>query len=543
MTNTTDTTHIVSAQNETKKRYLVGSKRGSAALQSGVKPLSSFELREHIQRFPDVNLHKTVARKAGLSPQAIHVNEAQECHVVDMSASTHEQLKAHSPDHVIIEEEQHLDFLDGKLIPSMLPSRSTSLNSKIKEQKYSFIILGENDKPLPAVDIVLQSSYIKGTGVTNKKGEAAISLGMLENSQVDIIFVKTKTGYWDFYLKSPHLSTTSNNVIRLQSLAETIPNFPKSFSRGWGERLMGFDEQHEEYTGKGIKIAIIDTGAGLHPLLSHVASGVDLSNSSDTSTWRNDEEGHGTHVAGIITASGTEGELRGFCPEAEILILKVFPGGTTSSLIEALDKCIEEKVDVVNMSLGTPNKSLLIEQKIEEVILSGIALIVAAGNSGGPVQFPANSANTLAVSAVGSINTVQKNTWDVSQVLPELTLENGVFSPIFSCFGPEVDVAAPGVAIISTGPDGTFFPDSGTSMAAPHITGLAGLLLAHHPLFRTTYEHKNYTRVFALYELLKQMAIPYDFGPGRAGHGMPSIYPIAHQITTGEDIKDNSASR
>ena len=456
-----------------------------------------------------------------------------------MTDDTHEQLKANSPDHVIIEQEQHLDFLDGKLIPTMLPTRTQSLDNIMQSRKFSFLILGEDDKPLKNAVIALQSSYVKGNALSDKKGESTITLSMMENTQIDSIFVKAKTGYWDFYLKTPELSSDSVNVIRLKSLKETIAGFPKNFRRGWGERLMGFDEQHQSYTGKGIKIAIIDTGLGDHPLLSHIHQGMDLSTTNSTETWRQDDEGHGTHVAGVITAKGKEDELKGFCPDADILVLKVFPGGTTSSLIEALDICIEENVDVVNMSLGTQNRSLLIEQKIEEVVLSGIALIVAAGNSGGPVQFPANSTNTLAVSAVGALNEVQENTWDVSQILPELTLDNGVFSPTFSCHGPEVDVTAPSVAIISTGPDGTYFPDSGTSMAAPHVTGLAGLLLAHHPAFQTTYKSKTYTRVFALYNALKHICVPYNFGPGRAGSGMPSVYPIIGQMAVSEPSTAN----
>lgn len=519
-------------QNTPKKRYLVASRRGSVATLSGVQPLSSFELKEHIRRFSDVDVKKTIARKNGLSPQSRTMNEAHECHVVEMTDETHNELKANSPAHVIIEEEQHLDFLDGNLIPTMLPARAQSLDKILQEQTFTFVILGEDDKPLENVIVALQASHGKGNTLSDKKGEASITLPMMKNSQVDSIFVKAKTGYWDFYLKSPSLTTDSPNIIRLKSLTETIPDFPKNFRRGWGERLMGFDEQHNSYTGKGIKIAIIDTGLGEHPLLSHIQHGMDLSTANSTETWRQDDEGHGTHVAGVITAKGNADEMTGFCPEAEILILKVFPGGTTSSLIEALDICIDENVDVVNMSLGTQNISLLIEQKIEEVVLSGIALIVAAGNSGGPVQFPANSANTLAVSAVGAINEVEENTWDVSQILPELTLENGVFSPKFSCHGPEVDVTAPGVAIISTGPGGTYFPDSGTSMAAPHVTGLAGLLLAHHPMFQTTYKAKTYNRVFALYNALKQICVPYNFGPGRAGSGMPSVYPIMQYMGT-----------
>ena len=148
---------------------------------------------------------------------------------------------------------------------------------------------------------------------------------------------------------------------------------------------------------------------------------------------------------------------------------------------------------------------------------AGIACIVAAGNSAGAVQFPGLLPYVLTVAAVGRQGTYPEDSWH-SQV-PVIgnglgVSEDGYFSAIFTCWGSEVKVAGPGVAVMSCYPPDTYASMDGTSMATPYVTGLAALVLAHHPDFRARgpYSARNAARVDRLFQILTQSARPLALG-------------------------------
>src|SRR5438046_21163 len=98
------------------------------------------------------------------------------------------------------------------------------------------------------------------------------------------------------------------------------------------------------------------------------------------------------------------------------------------------------------------------------------------------------------------------------------------FSPKFTCFGPEVGVCAPGVAILSCVPPNNYAVCDGTSMAAAHVTGLAALVLAHHPDFQVAFKTRNSDRVDRLFQVLKSSAQPVNMGdPRLTGFGLPDV--------------------
>jgi len=174
---------------------------------------------------------------------------------------------------------------------------------------------------------------------------------------------------------------------------------------------------------------------------------------------------------------------------------------------------------VVNLSLGGGAPSEALERQIARAKRAGVACIAAAGNSGGPVQYPAASPNVLAVSALGKLGEFPADSYHMETVNMDADAE-GYFTAKFSCFGPQVDVAAPEVAIVSSVPPNNFAAWDGTSMAAPHVTGLAALILAHRPEFQGA--ARSPERVERLFQIIRLSARHVSLGDmTRTGAGMP----------------------
>jgi subtilisin family serine protease len=272
-----------------------------------------------------------------------------------------------------------------------------------------------------------------------------------------------------------------------------------------------------------VRVAVIDSGAaaGTHRNLTTIRRGFDVVHES-SSGWDQDTIGHGSHCAGIICGADDEGVgIRGFAPEAEMHILKIFPGGRLSDLIGALDYCMQNDIDVVSLGLVSEQASEIVEQRLQKAASLGIACIAPAGNLSGPVLYPARSANVLAVSAIGKGGEFPSDSYH-AQLPVGLGQPNGFFFPRFSCFGPEVAVAGPGVAVVSSIPPNDFSARDGTSVAAAHIVGLAALVLAHNPDFETAFGQRNAARVGHLFDVLKQSAQPLNLGDRHfTGAGLP----------------------
>jgi subtilisin family serine protease len=226
-----------------------------------------------------------------------------------------------------------------------------------------------------------------------------------------------------------------------------------------------------------VLVAVLDTGVDYtHPDLSSkvISTGRDFVNDDDDAF---DDHWHGTHVAGIIgAATNNSTGIAGVAWDCRILPGKIIPAegeGEYSWLIEALVWAADytsgqAKVGVINMSVGGEEPAEALEEALEYAYNKGIVLVAASGNDGIPgVLYPAAYDNyCLAVGA--------------SDYQDEIA--------VFSNSGPEVDVAAPGVWVLSTIPMAMVEPGylpfayaSGTSMAAPHVSGFAALIKSHKP--------------------------------------------------------------
>ncbi len=219
--------------------------------------------------------------------------------------------------------------------------------------------------------------------------------------------------------------------------------------------------------GAGVKVAVIDTGIDCtHPDLSPncVWAANFVKGSKKT-----DEFGHGTHVAGIIAARDNGFGVIGVAPEATLYAVKVLDAngsGSWSAVASGIVWAVQNGMHVINMSLGGTSSSQAVADAVTAAWNAGILIVSAAGNSGccDTVLYPAKYPETMAVAAVDQND--QRAT--------------------FSSTGPELDVAAPGVAILSTVPTGScklcdpsgYRTLSGTSMATPHVAGTGALLIS-----------------------------------------------------------------
>ncbi|MFH2204062.1 MAG: S8 family peptidase [Elusimicrobiota bacterium] len=230
---------------------------------------------------------------------------------------------------------------------------------------------------------------------------------------------------------------------------------PKRKEAPWGIERVKAPAVWETTRGKGVRVAIIDTGVdGQHPDLA--ANYVGGYNAVTPGEEQTDEHGHGTHVAGTIAAAANKKGVVGVAPEASIYGVKVLDGkggGTIASIIGGLDWAVKNKMHVVNMSLGGPHSAAM-HKAIKRAYAAGVTIVAAAGNDpNAEVSAPARYPETIAVSA--------------STNKDELAS--------FSTTGEEVDFIAPGHEILSDWPGSRMAELSGTSMASPHVAGLAAL--------------------------------------------------------------------
>lgn len=214
------------------------------------------------------------------------------------------------------------------------------------------------------------------------------------------------------------------------------------------------------------KVCIIDTGFNLgHPDLGDQNNGVSgQGNNNQVGNWFNDGNGHGTHVAGTISALANNEGVVGVYPGVDLHIVKIFndQGAWTyaSDIITGIQQCANAGANVVNMSLGGGGASNAERDAMQGFVDDGIMLVAAAGNSGNSsLSYPASYDAVISVAAVDSA-------------------ENRAS---YSQYNSQVEIAGPGTAVQSTWPTNTYNSISGTSMATPHVAGAAALVWSFFP--------------------------------------------------------------
>lgn len=243
----------------------------------------------------------------------------------------------------------------------------------------------------------------------------------------------------------------------------------------WGVDRIDADLAWGTSRGAGVNVAVIDTGIDKdhEDLVNNIKGGVNFVAPQNGPPWQrvadpdkwDDDNGHGTHVAGIIAAVDNEIGVIGTAPEAHLYGVKVLDSsgaGYLSDVIDGIDWSISNGMDVINMSLGCDCDTTALKDAVDAAYAAGVVVVAAAGNSGdgdgltNEVIYPAKYASVIAVAATASDDS----------------------TPSWSSEGAEVEIAAPGVDVRSTWNDGLYKTISGTSMASPHVAGAVALILA-----------------------------------------------------------------
>ncbi|MEO0009848.1 MAG: S8 family peptidase [candidate division WOR-3 bacterium] len=250
-----------------------------------------------------------------------------------------------------------------------------------------------------------------------------------------------------------------------------IPNDPQFLLRQWDKWIMYADLAWDVVTGGTLKVAVVDNGVDYtHPdLAANFRTGElgydFLNNDNDPKPDNPGIENafHGTHVAGIIAA--VRDNLIGVAGWAQIQLLAVrvlndSGSGNLSDVARGIRWAVDNGARIINMSLGGDAASTVLIEACQYAASRGVLLIAASGNDGrSTITYPARLSECV---AVGATNENSELAW-------------------FSNYGPEQELVAPGTSIFSTTLGGSYAEASGTSMAAPEVSGVAALLLALDP--------------------------------------------------------------
>ncbi|MCC6137874.1 MAG: S8 family serine peptidase [Bdellovibrionaceae bacterium] len=280
-----------------------------------------------------------------------------------------------------------------------------------------------------------QQSFLRGGGFFGLRQNSVkyldhLNMAVVEMSQAQASALKNNSSVdfieEDRIIPQPHYKYFRKNK-------KFAPASTKVSELTWGLTAISADKAWPVTKGLGARVLVLDTGIdNQHPDIT----GRFEKAKSFMGVSTADDVGHGTHVSGTILADGSGSGLFGVAPEAKLLMAKVCgaSGCSTAGIVQGVEWGIQEKVDVMNLSLGGPFISASATAAYQKAEQAGVVVVAASGNDGtATVSYPAAVSTVI---AVGAIN-------------PDLTKAS------FSQWGPELDVVAPGADVLSTIPQGT----------------------------------------------------------------------------------------
>ena len=431
------------------------------------------------------------------------------------------------PEDVIVEPEiihqrlntyYPMDFLgiardSSSSLPLQTSGSSTILSVEVKSGSMS----------LPNAEVSLFLRFlgfdrdIKAT--TDSNGKARLEFPSFWSASAMVVV--PAGDYWPMVQRGPSNST----VIDCPPLPDA------NDSLGWWHNRLGIDTLDLDI-GSEIRVGVIDTGVGPHPFLNHVTSVGAFIDGNFDATGGADVDNHGSHVCGIVGARPSDvNAFAGIAPGVELFSARVFPperGASQIDIANAIDELVGQDVDLINMSLGSSVGSQIELDAIKDALETGTLCICAAGNSNGPVEFPAAFDETVAVSAIGLLG------WGPNASIPSTRLplqrerfgSDNLYHANFSCFGSEITCSAPGVGIISTvrvsgGLSQPYASLGGTSMASPAACGALAVALSRSPIYQSL--PRDITRSQMALQILRRISQSIGLAMDYEGRGMPDL--------------------
>ncbi|MEA3488535.1 MAG: S8 family serine peptidase [Euryarchaeota archaeon] len=334
---------------------------------------------------------------------------------------------------------------------------------------------------LMAMIMVMSVTVVLASGVADKDTKVPVIIGFKDKpSQADKWMIRAQGGdikhsYTIIDAIAAKLPEKAiDNIKKNPKVAYVEPDgkmyaHDAELDNSWGVKHIGAGTVHDGgNTGAGVNVSIIDSGIDYDhtDLVGNYKSGIGYREGIEIDP--KDDQGHGTHCAGIVAAMGNDAGVIGVAPEANLYAVKALNQyadgyyGWNSDIIKGIEWSVINSMQVISMSLSGPNNDTALYEACNAANEAGIVIVAAAGNYGNPpargdnVGYPARYDSVIAVASTDSNDIRAK----------------------WSSTGPDVELSAPGVSIYSTYPDEKYAYMSGTSMACPHVAGTAALVIA-----------------------------------------------------------------
>jgi subtilisin family serine protease len=385
-------------------------------------------------------------------------------------------------------------------------------------------------KPLANVDVLVYLRDPGGQIVTtemksNAKGKVTVQLP--SGYQVAFVEPIPYASFWIMLAEAP----PSGSTVDCLPIAK-----PKAGNSGWWHEAERIDTSKAR-RGAGIKVGVIDTGCGPHRNLAHVTlAGAFVDGRVLPPAQATDVAEHGTHTSGIIGARPSRAaDYAGMAAGCDLFHVRVFKGEgpedgpTQADIINAIDALSRDhRCDLINMSLGGGPPSEAEEDAIRDAAERGTLCVCSAGNEAGPIEFPAAYPECAAVAAIGKVGWAPAGTFSADNRPREAAKmgQDNLFLAAFSCFGPTLACAAPGVGIVSTVPDrngfvGAYMEMDGTSMASPAACGTLAVILSQDAAYKKLPRDSSRSKRAKL--LLSQHCEPFGLPVKFEGRGVPRV--------------------